>query len=237
MRIFLRTLLWNISDDQKPRALALNGSPSWSWSSIQAKINYPDDWIYLLPHPNADPRFFLKESIPATSNPFGQVSGGRIGVLGYHHPYTGGSTFAAYHAQKRLARLVVGDKEVEERRREDTHNPIIFEGFSDTHFTPKESVEAQLEPDWADHYLTLDVLNPDYEWNAIQHIMLFIGRWGPTADPNDDLSTEQAFLILRPAQSKPKAYYERVGIANARSPYCLDICRAEGWVKSAIYLV
>jgi hypothetical protein len=237
-RIFLRTLLWNSSHGRKPNTLALNGSPSWSWASIQGKIEYWDDRKYQTKNPNANPKFFLKETTLTTSNPFGQVSGGRIGVRGFYHPYTGASTFAAYHVQRRLARLVIGDKEVvDARHREDDHNPIIFENNVDTYSTLKERVEAQPEPEPVDHNLSLDVRNPDYDWNVIRHIMLFMGRWGPSAKPYDDLDLEQVFLILKPVKGETGAYYERVGIATVGTPYFLDICEAEGWAKRPMFLV
>ena len=108
-QIPFRSLLWFC---QKPGIVALNGSPSWAWSSVLGKVSHVAQWQYRMDHPggrsewlprNAQKqyqvityacddshiRILSAKTDLATSDPFGKVQGGELQITGLVHIFTG----------------------------------------------------------------------------------------------------------------------------------------------------
>lgn len=85
--------------------------------------------------------------------------------------------------------------------------------------------------------ITLDFPDPDYDWRVSQHMILFMCLWDRDKEDPDDYSEHQEFLLLRRAEGKEAATFERIGIAEANSPHYLDISEEEGWLRRRLYLV
>ena len=124
---FIRNLLWTtyhrphmegLKDSAPPRR-SLNGSPSWSWTSIVGSIEFDQmegDW-YRLHQPNIDPRFLHMQTIPITGNQLGQVDGGRIAVIGTCHVYTGPLTFTAVTTRRKAELSQRAEEKIQRRRK------------------------------------------------------------------------------------------------------------------------
>ena len=246
--IIIRSLLWRVADysllrGEKPATPACNGSPSWSWASVSAEIaqkDFPDAENCRIVQPDIDPSFFLRETQMATSNPFGQVSGGKIQFSGFVHSYTGPTTFAEFQTRKLVERLILGDMEEQKIWEEQV---VIYDNSSnidiDSHTDIKAISavgEAQKQPE-----VVLDIPNEDYDFSTSDHDLLFMCRWDQELHPTDELSAEQQFLLLRRLNTKDDSksaqgkgnwpVFERVGIVGVESPYLLDITASEGWKR------
>ncbi len=104
---FIRNLLWLVANDptvkDKSATLALNGSPSWSWASVHAEIDFRDgEPSKLVRNPDINLQLYLKDTTLAASNPFGQVKEGFIHLVGYVHSYTGPETFSKMRERKQV---------------------------------------------------------------------------------------------------------------------------------------
>jgi hypothetical protein len=239
--ILMSILLWEVEHrDGKAATRANNGSPSWSWASVRAKITHQLHEMFWIEQPDIDPKFFLREAKLATSNPFGQVSGGRIQVSGFVHAYTGSSTFAEYQTRKLVERITLGD---EKERDPWGSKMIIYDNTEDNLIDPYTEIqklialgEAQKEP-----VVELDIPDEEYDFSRNDHILLFMSRWDQVSNSTDDLSTEQYFLLLRRVETEggsKKALggeewpiFERVGIAKVGPRHMLDISESEGWER------
>lgn len=244
--VLIYSLLWRIASGNSAKK-ALNGSPSWSWASVQGEITQIDDYIQRVEQPDIDPKFFLREATLATSNPFGQVSGGEIQLSGYVHSYAGPKTFAEFQTRKLMERIALGD--TEEHANWGVEQLIIYDHTNFDPVDPYTNIseitalgEAQIQP-----VVELDIPNEEYDFSASEHVLLFMCRWHPEPKHNDDLSAEQHFLLLRRVDTKPGSKtsqggkwpnFERVGVAELSSPHLLDITESEGWErKTGIIMV
>jgi hypothetical protein len=219
---FIRNLLWRVADDDgvvggKPATLALNGSPSWSWASIYAEIDFRDGYPSKIARKSKiKPEIFLKDTTLATSNPFGQVKEGSIHLMGFVHSYTGPETFSTMRERqqaKRPPKLMDSDKEP----RVDKHvcvnddycytargSEAILGGYNDD-FPEEENSDGYAELRFAGDFLddfVLDIPDLEYDWTSTRHLILFMGLW------EDD---DQWFLLLRSADNVDK-YFTRAAI-------------------------
>jgi len=238
--VFIRSLLWSVAYDnlviRKEEAIpSLNGSPSWSWASIEGKISYGYQWSFRYPQEAIDPIFFLREARLATSNPFGQVRGGKLGLVGQIHPFKGPTTFAEFQARKRIERWSIRKGSPEDRT-ECTYLDGSYQGL-DASFESGTGGIGDDDPNDESMDITLDFPDPDYDWLTRQHMILFMCVWDRDKEDPDDYSEHQEFLLLRRAEGKEAATFERIGIAEANSPHYLDISEVEGWLRRRLYLV
>jgi len=243
---FIRSLLWRVSDGwiaghKKPANAADNGSPTWSWASIQAEIAQNTLETFRISQPGVDPEFFLKEVKLASSNPFGQVrGGGKLGVVGYVHTYTGPETFATFRERRKAERIA---KSIKDYCGEGSHIAInedsydvSVDHYNDAATIPADAGDEDLEVD-------LDIPNKSYNWSAGKHVLLFMCRWA--GEPKPDFGVEQEFLVLRrvgslravKGEKGRRDVFVRVGIAEARGPDLLDITVQEGWERKRMFLV
>jgi hypothetical protein len=243
---FIRSLLWNVVDNNnssrdKPASKSHNGCPSWSWASINGSIEYDHQESVLSQQAAIDPGFFLKEAQLKTSNPFGQVRNGVLGLMGTYHAYTGPTTFIEFHTQKRMEKWEINDEDPSFDKKDCSYEGIYNTGLDGN----SEKIGSEIEEDGL--YVSLDIANPDYDWLAHQHIILFMSLWDKDNDDTDGLGAHQEFLLLRRVEREdvehikskdPKAaVYERVGMAQASWPDVLDVGKAEGWARRKIYLI
>jgi hypothetical protein len=236
----MSSLLWEVKRSEKAATRANNGSPSWSWASVRAKITHQLHEMFWIEQPDIDPKFFLREAELATSNPFGEVSGGRIEVSGFVHAYTGSSTFAEYQTRNLVERVTLGD---EKERNSWGSKMIIYDNTGDNPIDPYTEIqklialgEAQKEP-----VVELDIPDEEYDFSKNDHILLFMSRWDQVSKSTDDLSAEQHFLLLRRVETEGGSrkalggeewpIFERVGIAEVGSHHMLDISGYEGWER------
>jgi hypothetical protein len=85
--------------------------------------------------------------------------------------------------------------------------------------------------------IILDFPSPDYDWLTRQHIILFICVWDRDMHGPDDYSEHQEYLLLRKAEGKEAAAFERIGVADVHWPHYLDVNEEEGWLWRKLYLV
>lgn len=244
--IFLRNLLWLVADDpvvkDKSATLASNGSPSWSWASVHAEIDFRDgDPLKLVPNPESNPQVHLKNTRLATSNRFGQVNKGSIHLVGYVHSYTGPETFSKMRERnqvKNTPKPMDSDKKVNIYKEACVNDDYCYiakgseaiGGNGNDDFADEEIndpfAELSFSTDFLDRFV-LDIPNLEYDWTSTKHLILFMGLW------DDEM---QRCLLLRSADNEVN-YFTRVGIAQVVDPYLFDINEKEGWSKQNLVLV
>ena len=243
---FIRNLLWLVADDpivkDKAVTLALNGSPSWSWASVHAEIDFRDgEPSKLLRNPDINPRVYLKDTTLATSNPFGQVKEGFIHLVGYVHSYTGPETFSEMREQnqvKNTSNPIDYDKKLEKYKEVCVNDDYCYiargsEAVGDNSnddFAAEEIHDPRAELRFSTHFLNrfvLDIPDLEYDWTSTEHLILFMGLW---------CDEDQWFLLLRSADNGGN-HFIRVGIAQVIEPYLFNIDEKEGWSEKNLFLV
>ena len=154
--------------------LANNGSPSWSWSYLEAEVRFQEYSRQKFNLPNLDPYFESIETTLATNNSFGQVSGGKITLEGFVHKYAGPSSFEGAEAKRYqedsesdrhsdLARTLISIFDVPEPGRcwEDGNYVMLFIGqYRDyilTDLTSQEFLILRAIKSMPDHYQRIGV--------------------------------------------------------------------------------
>ena len=243
---FIRNLLWLVADDpivkDKAATLALNGSPSWSWASVHAEIDFRDgEPSKLLRNPDINPRVYLKDTTLATSNPLGQVKEGFIHLVGYVHSYTGPETFSEMREQnqvKNTSNPIDYDKKLEKYKEVCVNDDYCYiargsEAVGDNSnddFAAEEIHDPRAELRFSTHFLNrfvLDIPDLEYDWTSTEHLILFMGLW---------CDEDQWFLLLRSADNGGN-HFIRVGIAQVIEPYLFNIDEKEGWSEKNLFLV
>lgn len=238
--VFIRSLLWNVETDsaaiqKRPPKPSRNGSPSWSWACVEGTIAYDNQESFRFPQNELDPIFSLKEVLLATTNPYGQVYGATLGLVGHVHLFEGAATFAAFHTRKAQERWS-SEKRPVSGRRECTYFDSSY---------PDASTSSQDGNAWDDDVDTsrktidirLDFPIPDYDWPSRKHYLLFMCVWDRDKDFPDDYSEHQEYLVLRKKEDVNPSTVERIGMAEVMSPYYLDISEKEGWVRRRLFIV
>jgi hypothetical protein len=238
--VFIKSLMWsvaggNVAIRNKEAILSLNGSPSWSWASIEGKICYDNQHSFRYPQEAIDPIFFMKKANLATSNPFGQVLGGKLGLVGQIHPFKGPTTFAEFQARKSIERWSIHKEPVSDRT-ECTYLDDSYQGLDASCESGSGDI-GDNDPNDESIDITLDFPSPDYDWLTRQHIILFMCVWDRDKQDPDDYSEHQEYLLLRRAKGKGAAAFERIGVAEVHWPHYLDVSEAEGWLRRKLYLV
>jgi hypothetical protein len=203
---------------REPKASG-NGSPSWSWASIEAEIEHPlaDDDETVVRKPGLDPEIVSAKTKKVTPDPFGAVTGGVLVVDCWVHDYTGIRTF---HELCKTAQ-VYDWAEQRELRSNDPDSPN------------------------ADYFATFDISQPDDFWNVGKNdpsrlnqafCIAFIAYTNQFEDGDkaNQNHAKQHYLLL---EKLSRDRYRRAGFAETDSGTLFPIGDEHKWKRKRLTIV
>ncbi|KAI0395146.1 heterokaryon incompatibility protein-domain-containing protein [Xylariaceae sp. FL0594] len=217
-RTIIESLMWNPvqrrHDTTAPKLCpSCNGSPSWSWASVVAEIEFPFvDGDEMMWKPGLDPTFLSAMAIPASADhPFGSVTRGQISFECWIHKYGGVRTYDELR-----------DKGV-----------VSDPTYSHSYLTSSDPNSPRADP-----FADFDLDQPDDLWWPLKQTAFALAFMVyTTLDGSEDITVAvQHFLLL---EGLPGAghVYKRAGMAHTDRGTLLPIDKENGWTRTRISIV
>jgi hypothetical protein len=190
-----------------------NGSPSWSWTSLVAEVEFPfADDMTIVWKPGLDPKLVSAATFPATEgHPFGSVTGGQLTLECWIHDYGGVRTY-----NELLKKAAFYD---------------WAESYNDVTSSDPDSPRA-------DPFAGFDVEQPDDLWRPSRRRAFALAFIVYTNDFEDDGTehAQQYFLLLErlPGHS---TRFKRGGLGVTESGTLFPIDEDNGWTRRKISIV
>jgi hypothetical protein len=222
---FRDDLLWERSETYmsvfpSPYKRLSNGSPTWSWASLDGPIANNVAGNRRVPSEH-DPKLKRIATNMATKDAFSAVRSGRVEVMATFHEYSGPLTF------RKSATPVVGNDAQESGVEDDV----------DANTTDGEYEDELFET------FVLDIPCSRYDFDTSRHYLLFFGEYNSDmgskdpqwADPKNKYSS-QLFLLVKESNGESNTA-ERVGIAHGNNGKRFKLTDANGWKRQLFVLV